>query len=99
MPAATTSQPTSVALPAPKYELHPSPDGSSSYLLEVELPKVVKSSDVDLALSEEQVEVEAPGAYAKLCVPLPKHPKVLEKKAKASWDTKRSRLRITLPHE
>ena len=85
-------------LPLPTHLLQKDPDGGKAYLLSFELPQVSKSGDVDLSISDEAVDVEVPGLYAKCHVALPKHPRVLDDHAKASFDTKRNRLRIYLPH-
>lgn len=83
-------------LPLPEHKLSPHPDGGG-YLLEIQLPKVVRSSEVELQISPRVVEVEVPGVYSPLHVTLPRYPAVDDDNATARFDTKQRTLRLSLP--
>lgn len=61
------------------------------------LPNVHSSGEVDLSISDQSVEVEVLGKYAKLVVTLPKAPAVDDTKASARFLTKSHALVITMP--
>ena len=63
----------------------------------VRLPKVARSSEVDLSIGPRVVEIEVPGVYASLSVPLPKHPAVDDDEATARFDSKQRTLKLFLP--
>ena len=79
------------ALPALEHELG---EEGAHALLSVRVPSVGSSKEIDLSVSDELVELEAPG-HAPLRVPLPR--KVDSAKTKARFDTKAKRLKITMP--
>jgi len=64
-------------------------------VLYIALDLVATSNQVELAVSKEAVEVEAPGIYAPLRVPLP--PNIDDTRAGANWTSKTRHLKITLP--
>lgn len=90
------SKPDAPSLPIPEHTLSPNPEGGG-YLLVVRLPKVARSSEVDLSIGPRIVEIEVPGMYAGLRVPLPKHPAVDDDEATARFDSKQRTLKLFLP--
>ena len=82
-------------LPTPDISLDADPESKGAYLLVIRLPKVVKSSQVDLEVSEDVVEVEVPGVYARISVPL--SAPCDDDEAEARWDKVRKVLKVHLP--
>ena len=94
--SAPPASPTVPALPVPEHELGPHPEeGTDGYLLCVHVPKVNGSKALDLCVNNKSVELEAPGVYSQLRVPLPRE--VDADHAIARFDKQASTLKITLP--
>ena len=91
-PAATTP-----SLPLPEWDLQEDGtfDGKEGFALLVCLPLCAKSSMVNLEMSSDLIELEAPGYYGPLKIPLPR--RVDDDKAAARFDTKTRTLKISLP--
>ena len=70
-------------------------DGGAGYTLEVSLPRVAKSRQIDLSVNTGAVELHAAGIYAPLNVNLPRP--VEDGGAMAKWESKKRVLRIGLP--
>ena len=84
-------------LPVPEHTLSTHP-GGGGYLLEVKLPMVAKSSEVDLQIGPDVVELGVPNVYSTLSVPMPRQPAVDDDNATARFDTKVRVLKLFLPY-
>jgi hypothetical protein len=92
-PAAAPKQ--EAALPIPDHVLEQISGREAGYSLLIRLPLLQNSKQAELELSKDCVQIEAPGIYGRLVVPLP--PDADDTRASANFKGREKLLKITLP--